>query len=401
MKNTLNLFDILLEINPNNTNERTNLFMKKQQNFTNIPKNVQFISQIFQVISNENKFGGQNKTIGQKIENLTSFIENPDTIIEFKELKQYSIGSTSGSHYCLCKFDNNKIITSHKGNNLGVLSYDESTFREKKQLENIQIQGLNEIEDSNNVNCVKILKDNSIILCCSNKPKIIILKIENNTANVIQILDGSSYSCGQFYNCFEFDYDKLVTSSQQNIIIWKRASNNLFEYHNNISTNNNTNIAYINDLMFVAYVGDNTIRFYNKDFSEIGKIDNIKSAFDPLSLCTLNNEILGVVGRNNHSIYLIDINNKKLIKEANFENFTSDYLSLSVLLDNTIIVNDSSQNCLHLRLVKNIENNDYYLKLINSLQSPCAQTYTFEYLFEEIFIICCVNGHFFGYLREV
>ena len=39
-------------------------------------------------------------TINQlKIENLTSFIENPDTIIQYKEIKQYRIGSTSGNHY--------------------------------------------------------------------------------------------------------------------------------------------------------------------------------------------------------------------------------------------------------------------------------------------------------------
>ena len=75
VKNTLNLFDILLEIKPNNTKERTNLFMEKQQNYTNIRKNVQFISQTFQVILKENKFGGQNKLIGQKIDILTSFIE--------------------------------------------------------------------------------------------------------------------------------------------------------------------------------------------------------------------------------------------------------------------------------------------------------------------------------------
>ena len=400
VKNTINLFDILLEINPNNTNERTNLFMQKQQNFANIT--VQFIFQTFQIILNKNKFGGQNKSIGQKIDNLTSFIENPDSIIEFKELKQYEIGITNDKNYYICKLDNNKIITSHRGNPLKVLSYDENTFRYQKRLTKLEINGLNDIEDSNNVNCIKILRDNSIVLCCFEKPKIIILKIENNTANLIQTLDGSSYSCGEFYNCFEFDYDKLVTSSQQNIIIWKRESNNnSFEYYNKISTNYNTNIVYINDLMFAAYVSDNTIRFYNNEFSEIGKIDNIKSAFDPLSLCVINNEILGVVGRENHSIYLIDINNKKLIKESNFENYNSDFLSLSVLLDNTIIANDSSKNCLHLKLVKNSENNEYDLKLINSLKTPNEQIYTFEYLFEEIFIVSSVNGHFYGYFREI
>ena len=65
--------------------------------------------------------------------------------------------------------------------------------------------------------------------------------------------------------------------------------------------------------------------------------------FDPLSLYVFKNKILGVVWRGNHSIYLIDINNKKLIKEDNLVNYTSAYLILSTLLDNTIITNESSQ----------------------------------------------------------
>ena len=74
--------------------------------------------------------------------------------------------------------------------------------------------------------------------------------------------------------------------------------------------------------------------------------------FEPLSLYVFNNKILGVVWRGNHSIYLIDINNKKLIKEENLVNYTSDYCILSDLLDNTIITNDCSQNYLNLKLRK-------------------------------------------------
>ena len=65
-----------------------------------------------------------------------------------------------------------------------------------------------------------------------------------------------------------------------------------------------------------------------------------------------NNKILGVVWRGNHSVYLIDINNKKLIKENNLVNCTSDYFILSDLLDNIIITNDYSQNYLNLKLGK-------------------------------------------------
>ncbi len=82
----------------------------------------------------------------KKIENLTSFIENPDTIIQFKELNQYRIGSISDNLYYFCKFDNNKIITSHKGNNLCVLSYGENTFKNNYKIFKFKVQMILKIE---------------------------------------------------------------------------------------------------------------------------------------------------------------------------------------------------------------------------------------------------------------
>ena len=40
------------------------------------------------------------------------------------------------------------------------------------------------------------------------------------------------------------------------------------------------------------------------------------------------------------------------------------------------------------------EDNDYDLKIISILGGVCTATYTFEYLFDEIFIHSYVNGHF-------
>ena len=112
----------------------------------------------------------------------------------------------------------------------------------------------------------------------------------------------------------------------------------------------------------------------------------------------LNEEILGVCGRGNSIIYLININTRKVIKEVKFKDFSSDYLSISTLLDSSIILNDSSNTCIHAKLIK--EDNDYDLKIISILGGVCATTYTFEYLFDEIFIHSCVNGHFFAYLNK-
>lgn len=97
------------------------------------------------------------------------------------------------------------------------------------------------IEDSHNVNYVKILQDNSIILCC-NKPKIIRLTIIKNDAKVIQILDGSTYNFQMVYNAIEFDYNKLTSSTNTNIVVCERNSDNVYTYKKNISTGSDTNI---------------------------------------------------------------------------------------------------------------------------------------------------------------
>ena len=47
----------------------------------------------------------------------------------------------------------------------------------------------------------------------------------------------------------------------------------------------------------------------------------------------------------------------------------------------------------------NIINFNYDLKIISILSNLCAQTFTFEYLFDEIFLHSCVNGHFYAYLN--
>jgi WD40 repeat protein len=137
----------------------------------------------------------------------------------------------------------------------------------------------------------------------------------NNTkAKLVQILDGSNYNCQQFFNAIEFDYNKLITSINTNIIIWERNSDNNYSYKQNISTGNNTNLVYINSNLFASYIYDNTIRFYDKNFNENGSIiSNVSSYIEPLMMTMLNEELLGVCGRGNSIIYLININIRKVL----------------------------------------------------------------------------------------
>ena len=50
----------------------------------------------------------------------------------------------------------------------------------------------------------------------------------------------------------------------------------------------------------------------------------------------INEELLGVCGRGNSIIYLININTRKIIKEVKFNEFSSDYFSISTLPDSSI-----------------------------------------------------------------
>ena len=397
VKNTLNLFDVLLEINPTDNNERSKMALNQYQNWNIINNNDisnKFLSQAFEIIT-------EKKIFSKKVESIIEYIKKPERIIEFKELKQIGLtGHPKGDHtlYSLCKFEKDKIITVYRSNLIRVFSYNQETFRKNPNFKEIEIKGLREIKDTDHVNCVKILHDNSIILCCT-KPKKIRLTIIKNEAKEIQILDGTNYNCQQFYNAIEFDSNKLITSTNSNIIIWEKNSDNNYVYKKEISTGSDTNLVNINLDLFASHVNDNTIRFYDKNLNESGsRISNITSRIEPLMMAMLNEDILGVCGKGNSIIYLVDVKNRKISKEVKFEQYTSDFFSISVLLDSSIIINYSGSKCIHAKLEKEGEN--YNLKIINSeLGNLCADTFTFEYLFDEIFIHSCCWGDIHGYIN--
>ena len=177
----MNLFDILLDINPQDNNIRNKQYLNVFSNINqNLSKNI--MSKTYEIITEK-----------------TEFSKNDSSAIEFiKKPKRFNI-EAKGTLYNLCKFEDNKIITVCRANLLRLFSYDKNTFRKNYSFKEIEIKGISEIEDTNNVNFVKILEDNSIILCYT-KPKIIRLTIIQNEAKVVQILDGSNYNCQQFFN---------------------------------------------------------------------------------------------------------------------------------------------------------------------------------------------------------
>ena len=400
VKHSINLFNIL--INGGNYNngqiKRTkdsnkamsNIYINNINNFNRefkIPEYI--ISQTIDIIYKKD-------TKDDAYDALINFMEDPKHLIEFKGLIMHQLNiSCSGNHYCLTKFENNKIIASFRRSYPMLFIYDRKNFRKTQKLELVNIDGIEKIDGANNVNSHYILKDNTIILCCL-IPKIIRIKIEYNKAELIQVLDGNNY-CSEFYNCFEFN-DTLVSSTDKGIIIWDKKDN-LYNFKLNISIENPTNIVFINENLFAANdIGKKDLIFYDYNFKEISRIGNIQTGIEPLRMTMISKKILAICSTQNSSIYLIDTENKKLIKEVIINGYNSQYYCISSLLDSTIIVNDSSDRCLHLELEN--KDNDYNFKIINELGNLCANTYTFVYLYDEVFINCCVNGHFFAYFRE-
>ena len=396
VKNTLNLFDILLgNESISDNNQRSKQYLNHISNI-NISVDKKFATLSYDIVIEKTK-------ISKNAESIVDFIKKPERIIEFKDLTQIKltkyrdIDQDKQTLYSLCKFEDNKIIAVYRDNILRVFSYDKNTFRKEPKFKEIEIENIKKEEDTNHVNCIKVLQDNSIVLLCT-KPKIIILSIINNVAKTIQILDGSSYNCQQFYNAIEFDYDKLITSTNSNIIIWGKNSDNNYSYKNVISTGSDTNIVYINQDLFAAHVNDNTIRFYNREFKETEpKISNVTSRIEPLMMTMLNEELLGVCGSGNGLIYLIDIYKRKVVKEVKFDKYPSDHFSISKLLDSSIVINNSGGKCIHVKLIK--EGINYNMKVIGELGGLCADTFAFEYLFDEIFIHSCTWGDIHCYMN--
>ena len=390
VKNTLNLFDVLLnDKSISDNNKRSEAYLNLNQD----PKNLVPLS--YDIVKNKTKFS-------KNVETIIDFIMKPERIIEFKDLTSIKLTNTfDQSLYSLCKYEDNKIITVSRKKPIRVFSYDKNTFKKENEFKAIEITNLKNIKDTNH-NCVKVLQDNTIILLCT-KAKIIRLSIKNNVAKVIQTLEKSNYNCNQFYNAIEFDNDKLIASSDKNFIIWEKNSDNKYidkENNNIISTNNDTNIVYVNSEIFAIYVvNNNIIKFYNKRFEEEGsQISNINSGIEPLIMTMLNEEILGVCGKGNAIIYLIDIKKRNIVKQVKFNDFEKDCLSIAKLIDSTIIINNSNGSCLHAKLIKSGEN--YDMELIGKLNDSSQTFYTFEYLYDEIFIRSSIQGDIYAYVDE-
>ena len=102
-----------------------------------------------------------------------------------------------------------------------------------------------------------------------------------------------------------------------------------------------------------AFICPNIIKFYTVDNYEFKEIilneiksdinSNNQKQFKMMNIIGKNNNILAVCS-NEHSIYMIDINEKKLIKNCIFEGYNNNFISILKLYDDYTLLFDSTNN---------------------------------------------------------
>ena len=139
-----------------------------------------------------------------------------------------------------------------------------------------------------------------------------------------------------------------------------------------------------------AFIYPNKIKFYNVDnyeFTEttLNEIEsevnsNNQKQFKMMDLIGENNSTL-IVCSNEHSVYIIDSTEKKLIKNCVFEGYDNNFVSVTKYNADHVLLLDSINNLLLVKIQKN-EDKIIDLKLVgllSKLNQDSNMLFTFPY----------------------
>ena len=242
--------------------------------------------------------------------------------------------------------------------NLDILA-EKDNFSSKK--ENSVVLNNNNLDDIQNITCLKILKQSEIIIFGTNNAKLKIIKIKDNYTNIELVqelsLKGDSSNVN---NILELNQNKtIIISDEKHILVFEKNEDdnnyNTYNEKKDINTGNKTYVIKIDEQNICAFIYPNIIKFYNIDNYEFQEtvINDIKSdlncnnqkEFKMMNIIGKNNNILAVCS-NEHSIYIIDIHEKKLIKNCVFEGYNDNFVSVLKLNDDYVLLMDSNNNVL-------------------------------------------------------
>ena len=238
----------------------------------------------------------------------------------------------------------------------------EKIFENKDEIftkENPKTFNNNNLADIQNLTCLKIIKNGEIYCYGTNNSKFKIFKLKDNFGNIELVQDINLKSDSVCVNnIVEYNKNKtLIISDEKHIIVFEKNEDdnnyNTYAEKKDINTGNKTYIIKVDEHTLAAFIMPDIIKFYTVDNYEFAETivnginsdvnSNNQKQFKMMNIIGDNNNILGVCSKE-HSIYLIDIKKKILVKNNSFEGYENNFVSISKLNGNKVLLLDSTNN---------------------------------------------------------
>ena len=247
------------------------------------------------------------------------------------------------------------------------------------------------LADIQNITCLNILCRNDrifIIIFGTNNAKLKIIRLDSNNNNVELIQElALKEDSGCINSILEFNQNKtIIISDEKHILVFEKNEDDdnykTYTEKKNIDTGNKTYIIKVDEHNLCAFIYPNIIKFYNIDnyqFKEtvVNEINsdincNNQKQFKMMNVVGKNDNVLAVCS-SEHSVYIIDINEKKLIKNCLFEGYNDNFVSVLKFYDDYVLLLDSNNNLILTQVqFKEEKVNDLkFIALIKKLNSDC------------------------------
>ena len=340
-----------------------------------------------------------NKDIIKNNLNINYLFNNDEYFNQF--FKFYNLGNIYIEYINTDKKDESISLLGLSNSNNGFylskwkLSMENMLTEDFFKKENSVVLNNNNLADIQNITCIKALKKNEIYIFGTNNAKLKVIKLKDNFTNIEMIqeitLKGDSVCVN---NIVEYNQNKtLIISDEKHILVFEKSEeegNNTYSEKKDINTGNKTYILKVDEHTLAAFICPDIIKLYNVDNYEFteNELKEIKSEinlnnqkqFKMMNLIGENNDILAVCS-NEHSIFLIDIKNIKIIKNCTFEGYNNNFVSIVKYSNDYILLLDSTNNLIMTKVqIKDKKINDLiFVALLKKLSQDYNLIWSFPY----------------------
>jgi len=312
-------------------NDKLNLLINQCLYIENKVKDINIINENIQKCKNSSNmrfhFYPQKEKEIQFLENIKTF----GRIFLSSKIKEYNLKKSLNLNSGICSvivLSNNDIAIGKRNGELMIYNSEDL-----KEIAKVQAHS----DGNTSIYSLLELKDKSIITCGGNKT----MKNYIYNINDKKLVETQELYCKDNSGCIcraiELPNNNLVSSDNNNILIWKRDQNNKFKIIKEITDFGGVmqHLTLINDKYVVCHNNSGVLRIYNSgnDFKLEKEIKNLTSYAYMHRFCIINSELFCLSGDQN--IYLISISKMELVNNIRVENM--NFHSILLLSNNSIL----------------------------------------------------------------